>query len=73
MKWLEYYYNSIIPYKKDRILTQIKIMVLASNIYWGIWSLVQYQNQDKEMFDYKSYAKRKYKAYYSLKTKWFSK
>jgi len=42
-------------------------MILAANLYWGVWGLVQHQISTNPDFDYQVYSQKKLKVYYQFK------
>ncbi|OLY84792.1 putative ethanolamine kinase A [Smittium mucronatum] len=50
----------------DSMIYEVSMFALASNIYWGLWALIQSTLSDLE-FDYLSYAKLRFDRYYSVK------
>ena len=51
---------------------QTKLMILAANLYWGVWALLQSQFSNVD-FDYKEYSRQKLHADNYLKNLMFGK
>jgi ethanolamine kinase len=48
------------------LLRDVKEMVLAANLYWGVWALVQNTFSTVD-FDYSDYSRKRLRAYYHFK------
>ena len=65
--WLKNYFHQKSDISYENLFEQTKIMVLAANLYWGVWGLVQHQISTNPDFDYQAYSQKKLKVYYQFK------
>jgi len=71
LDWLKNYFSAqegveVTPEFLERMLEQSCLMVLAANLYWGVWALVQHQFSDVD-FDYQDYSRKKLQAFYHFR------
>lgn len=81
-EWLTIYFNAMQGFQSpqeyaklvenmDEVLKQIGLFSLCSNLFWGVWALVQAEYSTID-FDYVDYANTRLKEYFNKKDKYLA-